>query len=78
MSGEVSSSPNPHAVEAGQNARGFYSCPKCKRPPERLFDGDDLVSSMAVFRFRDGPSAVTYRQSGLCQACQDAVFQQER
>ena len=54
--------PLPYVQPAGHNKFGLTHCPFCRAAP-------------AQFVFRDAGSAREYEISGLCQDCQDHVFE---
>ena len=54
--------PLPYVQPAGHNKFGMTHCPFCRAAP-------------AQFVFRDAGSAREYEISGLCQDCQDHVFE---
>jgi len=62
----------PFGVNAGDNKFGFKKCPGCGSEGYAVpvFGGEPIQS----FAFRDWLSAAEYRISGLCQSCQDDVF----
>lgn len=62
----------PYGVAAGQNKFGNTTCPTCGKSPTKL-EGS-FANSPPGFLFRDVLSCTEYQISGMCQACQDGVF----
>jgi hypothetical protein len=61
---------------SGYNKFGFTKCPTCGKPPTPT-NGTDVhnVAPQGIFHFRDMLSAEEYYISGMCQDCQDDVFE---
>lgn len=60
-----------YVAVAGNNKFAFKRCPFCKA------EGDHAIIQQqprCVFYFRDELSLSEYRISGLCQKCQDGIF----
>ena len=62
----------PYGVAAGQNKFGTTTCPTCGKSPTQL-EGT-FANQPPGFLFRDTLSCTEYQISGMCQACQDGVF----
>ena len=60
----------PCGVAPGDNKFGNTECPTCGKPASDT----PHHNVPKAFLFRDEGSAKEYRISGMCQACQDAVF----
>lgn len=63
----------PYAIAAGDNKAGLEHCATCGKPPTKT----GINNLPVAFLFKDVGSAEEYRISGLCQACQDAVFKRD-
>jgi hypothetical protein len=62
----------PCGVAAGQNKFGLTTCPTCGKPPTKL-EGS-FANNPPAFLFRNTLSCTEYQISGMCQTCQDSVF----
>lgn len=60
----------PFGKRAGDNKYGLKICPTCDKPPTQTGRND----YPEAFMFVDELSAREYYISGMCQACQDSVF----
>jgi hypothetical protein len=63
----------PFGVKPGGNKLGLMVCALCGKPPTVVPSNE----AAQAFLFRDERSAKEYKISGMCQACQDAVFKPE-
>lgn len=69
----------PFGKQSGDNKFGSTTCPTCGKLPthptaEEYPWPDAKIPAEGFFMFRDKLSAEEYYISGLCQACQDSVF----
>lgn len=62
----------PFGVPAGTNKFGSMECATCGKPATKM-EGT-FGNRPDAFLFRDTLSVREYRISGMCQACQDDVF----
>lgn len=60
----------PYGKEPGANKFGLTVCPTCGAEPVET--GDPRLPK--AFLFKDKLSAQEYYISGMCQSCQDKVF----
>jgi hypothetical protein len=63
----------PFGIRAGANKLGLEHCAVCGKPPTRIPRNE----APWAFLFRDELSAREYKISGMCQSCQDHVFQED-
>ena len=68
----------PCGKEPGANQIGLKICATCGKPPTSLVGTrHENFMPNGAFLFRDELSAKEYYISGMCQACQDSVFNSE-
>lgn len=60
----------PFGVAPGENKGRFMTCALCSKPASET----PKANMSPAFLFKDYESAVEYRISGMCQACQDMTF----
>jgi len=69
----------PYGKKAGDNKMGMTTCPFCTKPPTYLtkeqYRWGSAPPNEGFYLFRDELSAKEYYISGLCQDCQDEIFQ---
>ena len=68
----------PCGKEPSANKIGLKICATCGKPPTSLVGTrHENFMPNGAFLFRDELSAKEYYISGMCQACQDSVFNSE-
>lgn len=65
----------PHYVEVEKNQFGWKSCPTCGARPKTIQTKNN--KKYKVFEMKDTLSVDEYIISGMCQDCQDTIFEGE-